>query len=329
MAKIVLGIGTSHTPMLNLTAEQWSHRANIDFNNTKLAMPDGRKLTYPQLLEERGPRFADDIAMPELQRKERACQQALDRLGDAIAQAQPDVVVVIGDDQLELFDANNQPAFAIFHGEEIVTTQGRYTEGAPDWMLQVGRGYLMENVHRLPAHPALALQMIEGLMDRDVDVSAVGGVKDPSQAGFGHAYGFIAKRLLRRPIPIVPVLLNTYFPPNVVSSARAYDIGRKLREVIEAAPQDLRVAVVASGGLSHFVIDAEFDRSVIDALRTKDVSALRAIPRNRLKSGTSETLNWIMTAGAVDHMDFQWADYEPLYRTAAGTGTGAAFCVWS
>jgi 3-O-methylgallate 3,4-dioxygenase len=77
------------------------------------------------------------------------------------------------------------------------------------------------------------------------------------------------------------------------------------------------------------VIDAEFDRSVIDALRTKDVSALRAIPRNRLKSGTSETLNWIMTAGAVDHMDFQWADYEPLYRTAAGTGTGAAFCVWS
>ena len=33
--------------------------------------------------------------------------------------------------------------------------------------------------------------------------------------------------------------------------------------------------------------------------------------------------------GAVDHLDFQWSEYQPLYRTAAGTGTGAAFCVWS
>jgi hypothetical protein len=329
MAKIVLGIGASHTPMLNLTAEQWSHRASVDYSNPKLTMPDGRKVSYPQLLEERGPRFEDDIALPVLQRKERACQEALDRLGDAIEQARPDVVVVIGDDQLELFDANNQPAFAVFHGEEIVTTTGRYAEGAPDWMRQVGRGYLMEDVYRLRGHPELALQILEGLMDRDVDAASVAGVADPAKAGFGHAYGFIAKRLLRREIPMVPVLLNTYFPPNVVSSARAHDIGRKLREVIEAAPQDLRVAVVASGGLSHFVIDAEFDQHVIEALRHKDAAMLRAIPRHTLKSGTSETLNWIMTAGAVDHLEFQWSEYQPLYRTAAGTGTGAAFCVWS
>src|SRR3954451_3678019 len=329
MAKIVLGIGTSHTPMLNLTAQQWSHRANVDYANPKLVMPDGRKLTYPQLLEELGPRCQDEIAMPVLERKESACHAALDRLGDAIAAASPDVVVVIGDDQQELFDANNQPAFAIYHGEEIVTTTGRYAAGAPDWMRQVGRGYLMEDVHRLPANPQFALQLIEGLMDRDVDVSSVAGVSDPGKAGFGHAYGFIAKRLLRRAIPMVPVLLNTYFPPNVVSAGRAYDIGRKIRDVIEAMPQDLRVAVVASGGLTHFVIDAEFDRHLLDALRRKDVAALRAIPRERLQSGTSETLNWIMTAGAVDHMDFQWAEYQPLYRTAAGTGTGAAFCAWS
>jgi aromatic ring-opening dioxygenase catalytic subunit (LigB family) len=329
MAKIVLGIGSSHTPMLNLTAEQWSHRANVDFNNTKLALPDGRKVSYPQLLEMHGPRFQDEITLPVLQRKERACQDALDRLGDAIEQARPDVVVVIGDDQAELFDSNNQPAFAIYHGEEIVTTARRYADGAPDWMRQVGRGYLMEEVHRLPASPVIALQVIEALMDRDVDVSAAAGVTDPNQAGFGHAYGFIAKRLFRRPIPMLPVLLNTYFPPNVVSAARAYDIGRKLRDVIEAIPQDLRVAVVASGGLSHFVIDAEFDQQVLAALRAKDVATLRAIPRERLKSGTSETLNWVMTAGAVDHLQFQWSEYQPLYRTAAGTGTGAAFCAWS
>lgn len=329
MAKIVLGIGTSHTPMLNLTAAQWEHRAKVDYDNPKLALPDGRKVGYQQLLQERGPRFADDIALPVMERKERACHAALDRLGEEIERVKPDVVVVIGDDQAELFDANNQPAFAIYHGEEILTMAGKYAQGAADWMRQVGRGYYMDDIHRLPAAPELGVQLIEGLMDRDVDVTAVAGVKDPKQAGFGHAYGFIAKRLFRRDIPILPVLLNTYFPPNVVTAGRAYDIGRKLREVIEAVPQDLRVAVVASGGLSHFVIDAEFDRQVIEALRRKDVAALRAIPRNTLKSGTSETLNWIMTAGAVDHLDFQWSEYQPLYRTAAGTGTGAAFCAWA
>jgi Catalytic LigB subunit of aromatic ring-opening dioxygenase len=329
MARIVLGVGTSHSPMLNLTAEQWSHRANVDYNNTKLNLSDGRRVTYPQLLEERGPRYQDDIALPILQRKESACHAALDRLADDIERARPDVVVVIGDDQAELFDANNQPAFAVYHGEQIVTTPGKYAEGAPDWMRQVGRGYLMEDVHRLPASPELAVKVIEGLMDRDVDVSAVAGVKDPAQAGFGHAYGFIAKRLFRREIPMLPVLLNTYFPPNVPTAARAYDVGRKLREVLEAIPDDLRIAVVASGGLSHFVVDEAFDLQVIEALRNKDVATLRAMPRRTLKSGSSETLNWIMTAGAVDFMDLQWAEYQALYRTAAGTGIGAAFCAWS
>ena len=36
MAKIVLGIGTSHTPMLNLTSLQWQHRAEVDYANRKL-----------------------------------------------------------------------------------------------------------------------------------------------------------------------------------------------------------------------------------------------------------------------------------------------------
>lgn len=329
MAKIVLGVGSSHTPMLNLAAEQWSHRANADYENAKLNLSDGRRLTYAQLLGERGPRYQDEIALPVLQRKERACQAALDRIAGALEQARPDVVVIVGDDQAELFDADNQPAFAIYHGEEIVTTPRRYLGDVPDWMRQVGRGYLMDDVHRLPGSPALAVRLIEGLVDRGVDVTAVAGVKDPLQAGFGHAYGFVARRLLRPGVPILPVLLNTYFPPNVPTAARSYDVGCKLREVIESLPADLRVAVVASGGLSHFVVDEAFDRQVIAALRGKDVATLRGLSRDTLKSGSSETLNWILTAGAVGALDLQWLEYQPLYRTPAGTGIGAAFCIWS
>src|SRR3546814_1939749 len=52
-------------------------------------------------------------------------------------------------------------------------------------------------------------------------------VPDPDVAGFGHAFGFPIKRLFgRRAIPVVPLMLNTYFPPNVLSSRRCFDIGR-------------------------------------------------------------------------------------------------------
>ena len=328
LANIVLGIGTSHTPMLNLTAAQWQHRAAVDYANKELNMSDGRRLTYPELLAERGPRYEDSITLDVLTHKEQACHAALDKLGDALEKANPDVVIIVGDDQAELFSHANQPAFAIYNGENMVTYVGKYAEGAPDWLRQVGRGYLMENNYSLPACPAFATELIEGLMEHDVDVASVAGVDDPTKAGFGHAYGFIVKRLFRRSIPVVPVMLNTYFAPNVPKASRCHDVGVKLRQVIEASPSDLRVAIVASGGLSHFIVDEELDRQVLNAFQQNDAQALRAIPRNALKSGSSEILNWILTAGAVSPMPLAWSEYQPLHRTAAGTGVGAAFCVW-
>lgn len=328
MAKIVLGLGTSHTPMLNLTAAQWKHRADIDFANTKLHLSNGRRLTYQELLELRGPKFRDDVELEVMEQRDRDSQAALDRLGDALERAAPDVVVIVGDDQAELFSADNQPAFAVFHGEEIATTMGKYAKGAPDWMLQIGRGYLMEDIYRAPASGAFASDLIQSLIRQEVDVAAVGAVKEPEKAGFGHAYGFILKRLFRRSIPVVPVMLNTYFAPNVPTANRCYEIGRRLRKAIEEHPSDLNVAIVASGGLSHFVLEEEFDLKIIEALRSKDEQALRSIPPEALRSGTSETLNWILTAGAVDFLPLKDLEYYTLYRTEAGTGVGAAFCVW-
>ena len=49
MARIVIGIGTSHSPLLPLTAEQWLERADDDRRNTRLNLSDGRFVTYAQL----------------------------------------------------------------------------------------------------------------------------------------------------------------------------------------------------------------------------------------------------------------------------------------
>jgi hypothetical protein len=329
MANIILGIATSHTPLLTLTAEQWQHRAAADYANKELNMSDGRLIPYAQVLEELGPRSADVISLEMLAAKERSCSDALDRLGEALAQAAPDVVVIVGDDQRELFSDANQPAIAIFHGAEIITSDKYAAQESADWVKDMGRGYMMDGAHRVPGAPEFALELIRGLMDENFDVATSARVDHPEKAAFGHAYGFIIKRLFRgRTIPVVPVLLNTYYGPNVPTAARCHDLGRALARVIAASPSPLRVAMIASGGLSHFVVDEALDQLVLGALASGQHEPLRSIPRGALNSGSSEILNWIVTAGAAEALPLRWKEYVPLYRTPAGTGVGAGFAVW-
>jgi hypothetical protein len=330
MASIVLGLATAHSPLLTLDGQEWHHRAAADRANPALNLSDGRFVTYDELLAEVGPRWEAVVTPEVLGRKAQACEAALDRLADELARAAPDVVVIVGDDQGELYGAANQPAFAIFHGPEAVMLDKVKDPALPAWLRTVRRGYLMDASHRLAVHDGLALELVQRLVDAGVDVSTSAEVPDPDKAGLGHAFGFVVKRLFRgRQIPIVPVLLNTYFPPNVPTAARCHDIGRLLARAIAQTPLDLKVAVVASGGLSHFVVDEALDREVMRAIQQRDAAALRAIPRCALNSGSSEILNWVTTAAAVEHLPVRFAEYHPLQRTPAGTGVGAAFVAWA
>lgn len=329
MAQIVLGGGTAHSPLLVLPPQEWSERALGDFDNPRLNLSDGRWVSYSQLLAEVGPVYADRISPEDFEHKAAACQAALDRLAAELAAVAPDVVIVVGDDQEELFAAGSQPAIAVFYGAELATRDKYAGEHNPAWVRNVASGYLMERVHTHPAAPELAVDIIQGLIERDVDVAAVEKVVEPRVAGFGHAFSFIVKRLLgERRVPLLPVLLNTYFPPNVLSAERCYNIGLALRETIAASLNEARVAIIASGGLSHFVVDEELDRRVIAGLAPGNAAALRTLTRGALNAGSSEILNWVLTAGAMHGSPLKWSEYQPLYRTPAGTGIGVAFALW-
>ncbi len=82
---------------------------------------------------------------------------------------------------------------------------------------------------------------------------------------------------------------------------------------------------MASGGLSHFVVDEPFDTALLDALRRKDAAFFRNAPLTKLMSGSSEIRNWICLAGAVGPLDMAWSSYVPGYRTPALSGTGLSF----
>jgi len=89
-----------------------------------------------------------------------------------------------------------------------------------------------------------------------------------------------------------------------------------------------RVGIVASGGLSHFLVSEDLDHRVLEACAAGDTDTLAAIPEVVLQSGTSEIKNWITVAAACQGLHFKLIDYIPGYRTLAGTGTGLAFATW-
>jgi hypothetical protein len=128
---------------------------------------------------------------------------------------------------------------------------------------------------------------------------------------------------------VLPVLLNTYFPPNVPTAARCLEIGAKVHAALAASPRGDRVAVVASGGLSHFLCEEAFDRRLVKALRTRDIEHLSQVSQEAMTSGSSEVRNWITVSGMVQHLDCGYAEYIPVYRTPAGTGIGLGFMAWS
>jgi hypothetical protein len=330
MAKIVLGIGTSHSPLLAIDPTLWAERGKDDLKREKICLSDGRVVSYQMLAEQVGNRYAVQATSAMFEQQARQAQQCLDRLARDINDAQIDVMLIIGDDQEELFSRAHMPAFAIYTGNEIVMhPKNEVSPNLPEWYRRANEGYLMDTAHRHPAAAALAGQLVEALIAAGVDVSVASQVQNPQVAGFGHAYGFVIERLLaRRLVPIVPIMLNTYFPPNVPTPRRCHEIGRLLAKILTQMPDSLRICIVASGGLTHFATDEAFDRKVLEAMRQRDRQTLEGLPVAGLRSGNSEILNWVMAAGALERLSLTRCDYLPVHRTPAGTGIGLGFCTW-
>jgi aromatic ring-opening dioxygenase LigB subunit len=337
LAELVLGIGTSHGSMLSTPPQEWDGRAAADRRNKALAFRSNT-YSFDQLYALRqGEDFASRNTAPARQAHYDRCQKQLDALAGVLAAARPDVMVIIGDDQHEWFSEELQPTFGIFCGEQVINfapTQeelGRHT--------REGRGASVSGNHPpmdqpYPTAQSLAEHMIGKAMRDCFDVAAI--MAQPKQGhetkNLGHAYGFIYRRLLKdRPLPMVPVLVNTFYPPNQPSPRRCFEFGRSIGRAIASWPEEARVAVVGSGGLSHFVIDEAFDHRILGAFERDDIDAITAEDDALFRSGTSETKNWIVARGALAATGFKMKllDYVPCYRSEAGTGNAMAFATWS
>jgi hypothetical protein len=268
--------------------------------------------------------------MDVLRERAARCQDALDRLSATIAGADLDALIVVGDDQKEQFHEDNMPSILVYWGETIENGVLHESERAPDWW-RLARSMYHEDDETGPrAYPVasdLARHLIGQLVENQFDVSHAKTL--PRDRGEGHAFGFVHRRLMKDKItPIVPIAMNTYFPPNQPTPKRCNALGAALRDAVRSFPGKQRIGIMASGGLSHFTVNEELDRMVLRACKDKDNAALAGIPATKLTSGSSEIRNWIAIAAACDHLDVTWSDYVPCYRSLAGTGMGMGFAVW-
>jgi hypothetical protein len=329
MAQIVLGIGTSHSPMLATAAEDYPKHAEIDRSGRKLIDKNGVPHSFGELAEMAGDTIADQIRPQVLEERAARCTANVEKLGQVLESEKLDSLIIIGDDQHEQFFDDNMPSILIYSGETILNNPLNMAEDAPDWWRKARQQYHVDAASiEYPVDAKLAGHLTNFLMDRDFDISHAKRLG--REHGEGHAFGFVHQRLMDGGIiPIVPVALNTYFPPNQPRPRRCYDLGRAIAEAVRAWPRDARIGILGSGGLSHFTVNEELDRGLLDAFKRKDADWLRAISPAQINSGTSEVRNWLVVAGACEHLDTQWQDYVPCYRSLAGTGCGMGFAIWS
>ncbi len=248
---------------------------------------------------------------PEDQRRE--ARRALDEMRERLRAARPDVIVLFSNDHLLTWPINNTPEDTVGIGAEHV--------GPADWYDE----WLALEKYRIPGHPAIARYLVnEGARRRlafaylremqfDDGVSVPMHYLNPEGA-----------------IPLVPVTMNCTVPP-IPTPERAYQVGTTLREMLLAYPGSERVAVIATGGLSHepggpryFSVDEAFDRWFLDLLKHGDHAALlRECTLERMEDagsgGTAELLAWVL-ALAFTRGPAEVLAYMPAVAWRSGTG---------
>ena len=321
MAEIVIAVGSSHGPSIQSPPEFWARLGEGDTRDPRF--------DYAALLAAAKPGLEAEITLDVQRKRHAAAQAALAKLQTTIASANPDVVIVISNaHRIRPHDAH--PVFGIMRAGVFPVMKRAEQPFDPDSRFIPEDKRRPEKIaQERPGHAALADHLIGGLIGEGFDVACVDSL--PDGVALDDAFCFPDEWLfVGRKIPIVPLMVSRDLP-NQATAGRCYDLGLALRRQIALWPTKLRVGLIASGGLSHQIVDEELDREVIAALSGANAATLRGLSRERLNRapGTPEILNWVVAAAAMAPIKMTLVDYLPCYRSMAGTGHGLTFGYWA
>ena len=337
MAEIVLGIWTTHGPQLSTTPEEWMLRVPAD--RARRHWFKGESYSFDELVDlRRDENLVKRSRLDARTRSHAACQVAIARVAEVWQEIRPDVCVIFGNDQRELMLPSLQPAYTVYTGDTFWNAPLPQERAAtlPPGIVEAEWANRPQERTEYRALPDLAASLVERSVDAGWDFTVSGEWPNhPTphhHIGTPHAFAYILQRVMGdHKVPILPIITNTFFPPNQPRPARCFALGELVYSVLVDWSRDVRVAVFGSGGMSHFVINEEFDHQLLDAIQTRDADYVKAISPKLMKDGTSELLNWISASGCLfqTQLSGDLIDYVPCYRTEAGSGTAQGFLTWT
>jgi aromatic ring-opening dioxygenase catalytic subunit (LigB family) len=244
-------------------------------------------------------------------------RDGLFELKRVIEESRPDALIVIGDDQNENFTSQNVPQFAIYTGSEAVFFDRLFKE---------------ERMYGCDAE--IARVILDRSVEGGFDLSFSENFPDKRLISHAHAEPLMRILLPHADVPIVPIYVNAIHPPGP-TPARCYAFGALLGDIVRNSLADKRIAIYASGGLSHFTagypwrhyngpfaygcISEEFDRKVLRWIEDGQANKLAGLSSAELLDhGEIELRSWIVLAGAVGAVPARVLAYEPLYRGLMG-----------
>ena len=216
-----------------------------------------------------------------------------DKSKEWFAKVKPDVVIGVYNDHASAFSVELVPTFAL----------GCAAEFPP-----ADEGWGPRKVPVVKGHPELASHIAQSVILDEFDLTVVNkmevdhGLTVPMNLMMGVQDG-------AWPCPVIPLAVNVVlFPPP--TAHRCFMLGRAIRRAVESYPEDLRVVIFGTGGMSHQIsgpraglINSEFDKSFLDDLarNPKKLTQIKHVDLMREAGAEGiELVMWLVMRGALD-----------------------------
>lgn len=322
----LLGLGLTHYPPLAYPDEHMAGLLRVTLADEGLPPELRDPSGWPQQLREE---YGDDGGTRAAARHRQELLRGLAEVRRALDDFAPDVVLIWGDDQYEVFRESCIPAFCVLAYEDRSVSPWGH-----------GGGERPINVWGEPPQTRVLVRgarvagkaLTASLLDAGFDVAY--SYEPPTDRPYPHAFlnTILYLDFERRgfPYPVLPFSVNCYgeyvitrrggmgpladigksveLDPPGPSPARCMDVGAAIAQFVRSS--DLRVALMASSSWSHAFLtdktwrlhpDVEADRRLYEALRAGDYGRWRQVtPKDIQTSGQQELLNWFCLVGAME-----------------------------
>jgi len=236
------------------------------------------------------------------------------RMGEALRATKPDIIVGVANDHMLNFPMESVPDWCV--------GTAPHWKGPAEWF----RDWINVPDYELDGHTELARRIVRESGKQGFNLAF------SSELQFDDNWSVPLKFLTPDyNVPLVPIHMNCVVPP-MPSPARCFEFGKVLANIVRAWPAKLRVAIMATGGLSHdpggqkyFDVDEKFDRWFLELLASGDPDlVLREVTIEKMigagDGGTVELLAWLVAMGAAGNRKAETMFYVPSVPLRCGMG---------